>query len=132
MTDFDHMPLTEREEEQALVYSLALPPEKRKASVRLSDILKYQFDQPFYNFEGEVITAKEYLGILIMRGALTGRVEFPDGRALILRPKEWLQLSQWVYDRIDGRPKQAVDFNDGNESKIQINYVNDWRKGRNE
>lgn len=98
----------------------------------LSTALRYQFDAPFFEVGDEVISAKEYLAVMMAQAALTGTMDFPSGRRLMLRPKEWLELTKWVYDRIDGKARQAIDVSGGEGNVVNIQYVNNWRAGTDE
>lgn len=56
----------------------------------------------------------EILAQYVWKAVIFGRFKFRDGREIIFdEPGDWLTLVKWLYDRIDGPPKQAfsVDAN---------------------
>jgi hypothetical protein len=43
--------------------------------------------------------------------ATQGYCVMPDGSRLEFAPKDWFEVIQWIYDRVDGKPIQAQDVN---------------------
>lgn len=52
----------------------------------------------------------------IWQAAIFGEFKFRDGRKVVFEDaSDWLKLVKWIYTRIDGTPRQAVDVTSGDE-----------------
>lgn len=105
-------------------------PEGRELSseTTLSDILKYHTENLVVEVEGQPVEAGDLLANMILQGALRGRVTFLEGNVLHLPPKEWVKMVSWIYDRVDGKPGSSVKVESVEDSKLPVEYVNDWRR----
>lgn len=75
------------------------PPKKRA----LTDIL-----EKAGSTKQGTLTAKKKLATLLWEGATTGVVTFDDAPR-VLSADEWLSLSKFIYQHIDGAPKNELD-----------------------
>jgi hypothetical protein len=53
---------------------------------------------------------------------LTGTTQFPDGKKLEISPKDWIELMQWTYERIDGKPTQPLSGDEGGPVIFKVVY----------
>ena len=59
--------------------------------------------------DGKGVNGKRVLADMVTKAVTTGRVRFPeDTEDSIISVKDWIGLVQWVYERIDGKPKQPL------------------------
>jgi len=95
-------------------------PPKNKA---LSTMLEAALDSKS-EYNGKKTTGKAILADLVVRAATTGRLRFPsDTEDSIISIQDWLGLAKWVFERIDGRPVQAVEgVGDDGEIVIKVRY----------
>ena len=59
---------------------------------------------------GEKVTPKRYVASLVWQALMTGNVALPDGKAIKLGGKDWVELVKFLYNHVDGPPKQNVDI----------------------
>lgn len=52
---------------------------------------------------------KRIVAALLWELASTGRATFPDGTILEADPADWLSAVKWLYQHIDGPPKQQLE-----------------------
>ena len=69
--------------------------------------------------EGRLAQRKVAIGN-IWKAATHGRVEFPDGRALQLFSKDYVELVKFLFSHIDGPPKQQVDHGSDPDRPMRI------------
>lgn len=97
------------------------PPKNRSLSVILEAALGKSFE-----YEGKRISGKRVLADMVSRAVITGRVRFPnDNEDSIISVKDWIGLVEWIYERVDGKPKQPVSGDADDPLKILVEYVND-------
>jgi hypothetical protein len=96
-------------------------PPKSKA---LSDMLEVALGKTrLYN--GKSTSGKRILSDMVSEAVITGRVKFPeDTEVSIISVKDWIELVKWVYERIDGKPKQPIGGSD-DLSAIVVRLVTD-------
>lgn len=72
--------------------------------------------------------AKDVLSRIIIELATNGRAKLADGSLMVLDASEYLRLLEFVFNRIDGKPQQAVDVTtDGAPVKAYIGWTpDDW------
>jgi hypothetical protein len=46
---------------------------------------------------------------MVWQGVITGEVEFPDGKKMLLSPMDWKDFVKWIYGHIDGPPRAEID-----------------------
>ena len=62
-----------------------------------------------FEVDGKKISGKRVIADMVSKAAVTGRVKFPgDTEDSVISVKDWIGLVQWVYERIDGKPKQPL------------------------
>jgi len=63
---------------------------------------------------GKRVAGKRWLAQAVWEGVTTGAVEFPNEddkpKTLELGPQDWLALMKWVYQHIDGPPKNQLEL----------------------
>ena len=81
-------------------------PPKNKA---LTDMLEVSLGRTL-EYGGKRINGKRVLADLVTECLTTGKVLFPgDEKESIVSISDWIGMVKWVYDRVDGRPIQAVE-----------------------
>lgn len=111
----------------------------QKHGVRLTTCLM-EIGNRKYKAEGLNVQQKRYLAQLVWQAAIEGRVEFADGSALNVNSiRDWFTIVQWLYDRIDGKPKENVLVTDNPDLDITIDEFNaamsdldEWRQNHKE
>jgi hypothetical protein len=74
--------------------------------------------------DGKRVPARRAAAQRAWQGLATGRITFPDGRAIELDASSWLKLAAFVYAQVDGPPKSEVDVtSDGRPVAIQITGI---------
>lgn len=102
------------------------PPKERA----LTTILETAGNSTLTTSEGKHVARKRITAGLLWELASTGRATFPDGTVLEADPADWLAAVKWLYQHIDGPPKQAMELSgpDDGPLVIRVEYVNDWRQ----
>ena len=65
--------------------------------------------------KGQKQSAEELIAEMIVDVALTGEVQLlpskPEAKApvMIFSPRDWYECIKWIFDRVEGKPVQAVD-----------------------
>lgn len=96
------------------------PPRNRSLSLILETALEKTFE-----LDGKKISGKRIIAAMVSRAAVTGRVRFPgDTEDSVISVKDWIGLVQWVYERIDGKPKQPISGDGEVPLKVLVEYVN--------
>ena len=82
----------------------------------LTEILRFFADDQI-NFKPHTprVEKKIWLARMIWDGLIQGKVKFPDGHTIKLKPNEWLDMVKWVHNRLDGIPRQSMDVTSGDE-----------------
>ena len=71
------------------------------------------------------ISGKKVLAWLVTEGLTTGKITYPDGKTVLqLSPKDWLDLTKWVYTHIDGNAQNGIDDIADNGLRIVVEYAN--------
>lgn len=66
---------------------------------------------------GGGIAPKKLLAELLWQAAATGTVTFPDQtKAVVLEPQDWIGVVKFLYQHIDGPPKQELDVTSNGDS----------------
>jgi hypothetical protein len=64
---------------------------------------------------GQSQSAEELIAEMVVDVALTGEVQLlpskPEAKApvMIFSPRDWYECIKWIFDRVEGKPVQAVD-----------------------
>lgn len=82
-------------------------PKKERA---LTEILARAGGQMVEFQDGSRISGKRAVARMVWEGVTMGLVTFPDGRKLRLGPADWKDFVKWLYQHIDGPPKQTIDI----------------------
>lgn len=92
-------------------------PPKNKA---LTDMLEVSLGR-VVEVDGKRINGKRLLADMITSCLTTGRVKFPnDEKDSIISIPDWIGMVKWVYERVDGKPVQAVEGT-GDDGEFVIN-----------
>lgn len=76
--------------------------------------------------EGKKVSGKRVLAELVTKAVTTGRVRFPDDtEESVISVKDWIGLAEWVYERIDGKPKQPLTGEGDEPLRILVSLTND-------
>lgn len=59
---------------------------------------------------GQRVSGKRLLASLLWEGATTRRVTFPGGEVCTLGIDDWLGLAKFIYQQVDGPPKQNLEL----------------------
>ena len=79
-----------------------------------------------FELDGKKISGKRIIATMVSRAAVTGRVRFPgDTEDSVISVKDWIGLVQWVYERIDGKPKQPLTGEVNEPLRIRVSLQND-------
>ncbi len=61
--------------------------------------------------DGVEKSRSEILADLVWQGLMSGEVSLPVGsKQLILTPTDWKDFVKWLYNQVDGPPRQEMDF----------------------
>ena len=64
---------------------------------------------------------KQVLARLVWEVATTGKALMPDGATLQVDPKDWFDVTKFLYQHIDGPPKTSLDItSDGGPIQVTI------------
>ena len=97
------------------------PPKNRSLSAILETALGKTFD-----YEGKRVNGKRILAEMLANAAITGRVRFPDDTEdSVISIKDWIGLVQWMYERVDGKPKQPLTGEGDEPFRILVSLIND-------
>lgn len=97
------------------------PPKNRS----LSTILEASLGKTVH-VNGKGVNGKRVLADMVAKAVTTGRVRFPeDTEDSIISVKDWIGLVQWVYERIDGKPKQPLTGEADEPLRILVSLQND-------
>ena len=69
-------------------------------------------------YRGKGISKKRLMAQMVWQGVITGTVEFPGGKKLVLGPQDWKDFVKWLYQHIDGPPKAELDLTTGGEKIV--------------
>ena len=60
--------------------------------------------------DGKRVSGKRVLADLVVSFITTGKARFPgEDEESIISISDWAGMVKWIYDRVDGRPIQAVE-----------------------
>ena len=60
--------------------------------------------------DGKRVSGKRVLADLVVSFVTTGKAFFPDETEVsVISITDWVGMVKWIYDRVDGRPIQAVE-----------------------
>jgi len=90
------------------------PNGRPKKGFGLTDILS-RAGAKSVQIAGRGMSRKRLVAQLVWQATTEGYVEFPDGRREEIDINTWLAFVKWLYDRVDGPPKQAMDVTSGDE-----------------
>lgn len=97
------------------------PPKNRSLSLILEASLGKTME-----VEGKKVSGKRVLAELVTKAVTTGRVRFPDDtEESVISVKDWIGLAEWVYERIDGKPKQPLTGEGDEPLRILVSLTND-------
>lgn len=97
------------------------PPNNRSLSLILGTALNKAI-----LVDGKKVSGKRVLAELVTKAVTTGRVRFPDDtEESVISVKDWIGLAEWVYERIDGKPKQPLTGEDDEPLRILVSLNND-------
>ena len=97
------------------------PPKNRSLSTILETCLGKTVE-----VDGKKVSGKRVLADLITHAAVMGRVKFPgDTEESVISVKDWIGLVQWVYDRVDGKPKQPLTGDEDDPLRIVVTMRDD-------
>ena len=74
------------------------------------------------------VSRKQVLARLVWEVATTGKALMPDGTTLQVDPKDWFDVTKFIYQHIDGPPKTNLDITSGGET-INIKVIYDADTG---
>jgi len=70
------------------------------------------------------VNGKKVLAWLVAEGLTTGKITYPDGKTVLqLSPKDWLDLTKWVYAHIDGNAQNGIDDIADNGLRVIVEYA---------
>jgi len=73
--------------------------------------------------DGKRVSGRQLMARLLWEAITAGRVTFPDGRALVIdEVEDWAAIAKFIYQHIDGAPKQEIDLEHGGELIIRVVY----------
>jgi hypothetical protein len=73
---------------------------------------------------GGGVAPKKLLAELLWQAAATGTVTFPDQtKPVVLEPEDWLSIVKFIYQHIDGPPKQELEHS--GEVRVTVEYGDD-------
>ncbi len=97
------------------------PPKNRTLSTLLETALGKTVE-----YDGRRVNGKRVLAELVSKAITTGRLRFPeDTEDSVISVRDWIGLVQWVYDRVDGKPKQPLTGDDDEPLRILVSLQND-------
>ncbi|MFA7287230.1 MAG: hypothetical protein WC052_06215 [Patescibacteria group bacterium] len=75
--------------------------------------------------DGKRVNGKQVLANMVADLLLTGAVVFPDGKAIQVSPKDWLDTMRWAYQYLEP-PITKLEHGgvDGDPLKIVVEYAN--------
>lgn len=94
----------------------------------LTSVLRRVLSEKYrdYDTKTSVRDGREILTRIVTELALTGRATLADGTVMALDSDQYLRLLNFVFDRVDGRPAQAVDVLSGGEPlKLYVGWSPD-------
>ena len=63
------------------------------------------------SWKGEDKLRAEVLAEVVWQGLMSGVIVLPDGKKpFVLSPSDWKDFVKWLYNQVDGPPKQEMDF----------------------
>ncbi len=73
---------------------------------------------------------KRVVAELVWQLVSEGKAEMPDGTALVLDPRDWVNTVKWIYAHIDGAAKSEIDITSkGEVIKAYVGITpDDWDK----
>lgn len=103
------------------------PKGRPKKGRALTDILEKAGAATVPNGDGKKKGRKTLLAEMLWEAAITGLVTFPavgetEARVEALAGDDWLGVVKFLYQHIDGPPKQTIDLT-SDEQPIAINFV---------
>ena len=81
------------------------PPKSRE----LSEILAKTGDKAV-EYNGKNIAGKRLVALLLWEIATTGKTTLPSGLQWIAGPESWLDVVKFIYNQVDGPPKQSLEL----------------------
>lgn len=94
------------------------PPKERA----LTSLLEVAGDTKLETRDGSKVAAKQYLAAMLWDAAITGKVQFHDGRTDILGGDDWFDVVTFIYKHIDGAPRSELDVTTAGEP-ITLNIL---------
>jgi hypothetical protein len=96
-------------------------PRKGKA---LTEILEQAGSKTFPLIDGKRMSGKRLVARQIWDALATGKIEFIDGSQRRLTVRDWRELAEWLYDRVDGRPMQKSEITgkDGGPQEMVLTW----------
>jgi len=85
-------------------------PKKNKA---LTEILRKAGSKSM-EWEGKRISGRQWMARKLWEIIRMGRATFPgesedEPKVMIVSPKDWIGVAQWIYNRVDGPPRAELD-----------------------
>jgi hypothetical protein len=81
------------------------PPKSRA----LTDLLE-QSGGKMIEVDGKRVAGRRVVSDLLWQAATTGEAELPNGKRLVLGPRDWFEVVKFMYAQIDGPPKQDISL----------------------
>lgn len=80
--------------------------------------------------DGKKISGKRAVAQMLWEVATTGKATFPSGVVLQVAPQDWLAIVKFLYQHIDGPPKDGPSGDDGDPIYIRLDG-NPFREAQN-
>ena len=71
------------------------------------------------------VARKRVVAELAWQLVTEGQAIMPDGKKLVLDPKDWINTVKWIYQHIDGPPKAELDVTTGGEPLVIVSWDDD-------
>ncbi len=100
------------------------PNGRPKKSQSWTEILEKAGSATIEDADGKRVARKRLIAELAMQALTTGQVKFPDGHTVKAdKFTDWTSIVEWIYNRIDGPAKQAIELSGPEGQPLQFSEI---------